>query len=450
MRVKYIKKFAVYILLINLIGIYCNYNIVCLDRVLNMFYKVTKVSVIILIEIVNFPWKSKSMSKKAEDYKGGEFAEACRLYAASIGKESLSKQEKQLVSRNMIRNQSINNTLDNDEKIRSMKVLTAYSDNYRTGDLCSVINSHYCRLHNYLFLLHVHSNGLMNELVAPRKHLGWYKVRMIYEELESELAQDANINDLGASYLFWIDADAIFVDFDTDIETYIRRGRFKNLIVGEDMTPCCEINSGVMLIKVNEWSLEFWKEVWNCVPYYARPFFDQSAVLKCLRRRKEGLTLFNPFHTFLPGVFQDDKFFANTAVLPHLDFNTNIGFVTDTRKVQRKFNRAKEKIKLREQKLARESTIDCATREDQNQLSADVEIEPLDSPVVCGSSSTEAVVTGPGEGDCSSVPITDSTKSGEERAKFIFHACGRCDKFNTLRRVAMSLRIDGLDLSAFD
>ena len=391
------------------------------------------------------------MSKEKDSYKGGEFAEACRLYAASIGKESLSKQEKQLVSRNMIRNQSTNNISDNDEKIRSIKVFTAYSDNYRTGELCSVINSHYCRLRNYLFLSHVHSNELMNELVAPRKHLGWYKVRMIYEELTAELSQtDSNINSIGASYLFWIDADAIFVDFDTDIETYIRRSRFKNLVVGEDMTPCCEINSGVMIIKVNEWSLEFWKEVWHCVPYYARPFFDQSAVLKCLRRRKEGLTLFNPFHTFLPGVPQDEKFFANTAVLPHLDFNTNVGFVTDTRKVQRKFNRAKEKIKLREQKLARESTIDCATREDQNRLSLDVESEPLDSPVACDSSSTEVVVTGPGEGDCSSVPIPDSTKSGEERAKFIFHACGRCDKFNTIRRVAMSLRIDGLDLSAFD
>ena len=58
-RVKYIRKFAIHILLINLIGIYCNDNIVSLVRVLNMFYKViiTKVSVIILImtQIVKFP-----------------------------------------------------------------------------------------------------------------------------------------------------------------------------------------------------------------------------------------------------------------------------------------------------------------------------------------------------------------------------------------------------------
>ena len=91
-----------------------------------------------------------------------------------------------------------------------------------------------------------------------------------------------------------------------------------------------------MLVRRCEWSLQLWQDVWTSRQYDDKPFYEQSALVKCLRSRNEGLSLFHPFHTFLPGATQGVKILPHVAVLPHTELNTNIGWYNlseDRRKI---------------------------------------------------------------------------------------------------------------------
>ena len=88
----------------------------------------------------------------------------------------------------------------------------------------------------------------------------------------------------------------------------------------------CLLNAGVMLVRVSEWSKELWQDVWNCNKYDSVTFYEQSALIRRLRARREGLEMLEencPFHSYLPGGPKGVKLFAHVAVLPHLELNTN-------------------------------------------------------------------------------------------------------------------------------
>ena len=34
------------------------------------------------------------------------------------------------------------------------------------------------------------------------------------------------------------------------------------LLIGEDVTSCCLVNAGVFCVRVSEWSLQLWRDVW--------------------------------------------------------------------------------------------------------------------------------------------------------------------------------------------
>ena len=51
----------------------------------------------------------------------------------------------------------------------------------------------------------------------------------------------------------------------------------------------CLINAGVMLIRVSEWSRTLWQEVWDCNKYDDVTFYEQSALIRRLRAKREGL-----------------------------------------------------------------------------------------------------------------------------------------------------------------
>ena len=58
-------------------------------------------------------------------------------------------------------------------------------------------------------------------------------------------------------------------------------------------------HSGVLLIRVTEWSRQLWREVWECNKYDDVFFYEQSALIRRLRARREGLELLPagvPFH----------------------------------------------------------------------------------------------------------------------------------------------------------
>jgi hypothetical protein len=99
--------------------------------------------------------------------------------------------------------------------------------------------------------------------------------------------------------------------------------QYKNLIITEDLHTCCLLNTGVFALRVCEWSLELLQEVWSTTKYDSVFYYEQSALVKVLQTRKEGLNKIKPFHSFLPGAPKDVKLFPNVAVFPHSLFSTN-------------------------------------------------------------------------------------------------------------------------------
>ena len=87
------------------------------------------------------------------------------------------------------------------------------------------------------------------------------------------------------------------------------------LVVGEDVTQCCLVNAGVLLVRVSEWSLALWRDVWEAPSsekFHNARFHEQSSLLKQLNARHEGLGRVKPFHSFLGGP-AEPKVFRTSA-----------------------------------------------------------------------------------------------------------------------------------------
>jgi hypothetical protein len=164
----------------------------------------------------------------------------------------------------------------------------------------------------------------MLEAISPRAHCAWYKALMLLRYLENK----QELLHSGIDYLLWIDADAIVIDHSISLDYFITLGRGSDLIISEDIHKGCLINSGVMLVRLTEWSRSLWDEVWNSERsrrYHDVYFYDQSALMRALRARDVGLEQLKPFHSFDTDGPQGPKFFRHVCVLTHLQFNTNAG-----------------------------------------------------------------------------------------------------------------------------
>ena len=78
-------------------------------------------------------------------------------------------------------------------------------------------------------------------------------------------------------------------------------------------------------MRTSEWSVGFLDEVWQCSQYDAVPFYEQSSIIRCLRRRSEWIHRLQPFHSFAAGGPPDPKLFAHVTVLPIRALNSNRG-----------------------------------------------------------------------------------------------------------------------------
>jgi SAM-dependent methyltransferase len=80
----------------------------------------------------------------------------------------------------------------------------------------------------------------------------WYKIKFIQQQLE-----ESNVD-----YIMFMDADAIFVKPEVDIRTIIEDYLDKELIISEDFGPDI-VNTGVMIFKNTNWSVDFLKRIWE-------------------------------------------------------------------------------------------------------------------------------------------------------------------------------------------
>ncbi len=72
-------------------------------------------------------------------------------------------------------------------------------------------------------------------------------------------------------------------------------GDYCDLIIAEDMHPGCLVNAGVMLIRLSQWSLDLWQDIWSSDKskrYHNVYYYEQSALIKCLKLREEGYFLY--------------------------------------------------------------------------------------------------------------------------------------------------------------
>jgi len=224
---------------------------------------------------------------------------------------------------------------------RRFKLVTAFSTDYDVGHLCSKVNQEYCQLRGYEWAEAVLSKEQMLKSVSPRNHCTWYKVHIIIDELaralddiEDTIQIDNNgVNPLPVlngdtcvgeklnedDYLVWVDADAVFVDHEATLEKVVLEGKEREVIIGEDMHVGNLINCGIIVIKVSHWSLQLWRQVFQCRRYDTVTFYEQSALHKVFKTRRE----FAPFFNAATGEDRNRKRMVNTdhgkSAEPHLE-----------------------------------------------------------------------------------------------------------------------------------
>ena len=248
----------------------------------------------------------------------------------------------------------------------AFKVVTAFSDNYEVGRLCSKVNRLYCEQQGHAWHEVVLAQEAMLAAVAPRTHCTWYKVHIFLDELQRALgggmprtdSQKPDKSPLPAldgsaavgrplrenDYLVWVDADAVFVDHAKRLEEIVEEAEEKELVIGEDMHLGNLVNCGVILIKVTPWSLLLWRQVFLCRKYDTVTYFEQSALHKVLKTNREFASFSDksrvpsqsePWHSFVSRSEGGDKkenrteersvkLFEHSAVFPMHLLNSNI------------------------------------------------------------------------------------------------------------------------------
>jgi hypothetical protein len=106
---------------------------------------------------------------------------------------------------------------------------------------------------------------------------GWIKIEAIRAALENDF-----------DFVFWIDVDSIILRCDIDVRTaaaddaclhMVWHGPDTSKIEASNFVP--HFNSGVMLIRVNDWSRDFFRRVWE-VGQLPHHWFDQATILHLL------------------------------------------------------------------------------------------------------------------------------------------------------------------------
>ena len=204
----------------------------------------------------------------------------------------------------------------------------SYTADYELGRLCEPINRAYADRHGYAFFSRVYPP--CNRQEPESRHPTWNKVALLNEILFGLLHSSNATPPLvphDTTHLLWVDADAVVVHQDVRVEDlWAELPPSIELLIGEDVTPCCLINAGVWSVRVSEWSEALWYDVFSSKAsnkFHNCRYHEQSALLKQLERRGEGLnSVRQPFHSYCGGR-STPKLFPHVCVLPRRTFNTN-------------------------------------------------------------------------------------------------------------------------------
>lgn len=204
--------------------------------------------------------------------------------------------------------------------LKRFTVVMAYSDDYPVGKLCESVNRAYASKHGYDFVVHCLPAAEIFAAIRPKEHCTWYKVKVINDLLESCRDEDSV-----AHYILWVDADAVVINMEKPLDEFVVLGEGRELIIGEDMSSCSLINAGLFLVRACEFSKGLFRELWDSpvlAKYDSQTFYEQSALIWLLKRRREGFETVEPFHYHNGGPLV--KQFPHVCVLAKHLFNSNI------------------------------------------------------------------------------------------------------------------------------
>lgn len=142
-------------------------------------------------------------------------------------------------------------------------ITTYYDDKFGViGDLCYKSIVVYAEKHGL--------EAVLLRGMETSRPLPWHKILVIQRLFAA-----------GYDYVFWIDADAIFVSYDSDISLEIEKGKdlylVKHAIDAKDVP-----NTGVMLIKNSGWSSLLLNMIWLKEQYLNHKWWENAAVLDIL------------------------------------------------------------------------------------------------------------------------------------------------------------------------
>jgi hypothetical protein len=146
-----------------------------------------------------------------------------------------------------------------------MKILVTqfYTNNLLYGKYTEEVNRKYCEKHGYEYFVEKDSDKI--NLFCQEQGIArqWYKVKLIQNILNESTK---TFFGLGAGkpkydWILFLDADAMISNHDKRIEDYI--DDTKNLIVATETGHHSVTNTGVLLVKNDDWSKQFFSEWWD-------------------------------------------------------------------------------------------------------------------------------------------------------------------------------------------
>lgn len=113
------------------------------------------------------------------------------------------------------------------------------------------------------------------DLVATDRAASWQKIPLIRE-----------LFDEGYDFVLWVDADALFMRYDQDVQEVIEPGKDLYMVchvapdpyVGPDATKDTP-NAGVLLLRNCEWTRGLLQDLWDCEQYVDHPWWENAALL---------------------------------------------------------------------------------------------------------------------------------------------------------------------------
>ena len=150
-----------------------------------------------------------------------------------------------------------------------LRLITAYNEKYY--DITKVtlpIFIKYCTLKNHSYRIQDLKNLNLDRPAA------WSKITLLLEEMEKD----------PVDFYLWIDADAVILNLDFDPLTFITETH--DIYMTRDFN---NLNSGVMLLKNNEYVKNFLKTLWNKTEYIDSASWENEAIIQMYKANELDL-----------------------------------------------------------------------------------------------------------------------------------------------------------------